>query len=68
MKLETVKRRHFVGYKSETHIPVSDLTAFIGKNEAGKSTVIEAFEIFFNNSFITCELRAIAQYDKEIVE
>jgi predicted ATP-dependent endonuclease of OLD family len=68
VKLETVKIKHFRGYKSETIISVSDLTAFIGKNEAGKSTVLEAFEIFFNNSFITCELRAMLQYDKEIVE
>lgn len=44
MKLETVKLKHFRGYKSETLISVSDLTAFIGKNEAGKSTVLEALK------------------------
>ncbi len=36
MKLESVKLKNFRGYKTETIIPISDLTAFIGKNEAGK--------------------------------
>lgn len=55
MKLETLKIKNFRGYKTETIIPVSNLTAFIGKNDAGKSTILEALEIFFNNSLITCE-------------
>jgi len=55
MKLESVKLKNFRGYKTETIIPISDLTAFIGKNEAGKSTILEALEIFFNNNLITCE-------------
>lgn len=55
MRLESVKLKNFRGYKSETIIPISNLTAFIGKNDAGKSTVLEALEIFFNNSVITCE-------------
>ena len=55
MKLETVKIKNFRGYKTETIIPISDLTAFIGKNDAGKSTVLEALEIFFNNSLVTIE-------------
>ncbi|HFE39596.1 MAG TPA: DUF2813 domain-containing protein [Gammaproteobacteria bacterium] len=55
MRLESVKIRNFRGYKTETTIPLSDLTAFIGKNDAGKSTVLEALEIFFNNSVVVCE-------------
>lgn len=55
MKLETIKIKNFRGYKTETTIPISDLTAFIGKNDAGKSTVLEALEIFFNNSLISIE-------------
>ncbi|MFV8337906.1 AAA family ATPase [Flavobacterium sp. LB3P21] len=55
MKLETIKIKNFRGYQSETIIPVSNLTAFIGKNDAGKSTILEALEIFFNNSLVSCE-------------
>lgn len=55
MKLECVKLRNFRGYKTETSIPISNLTAFIGKNDAGKSTILEALEIFFNNKSVFCE-------------
>lgn len=55
MKLETIKIKNFRGYQSETIIPVSNLTAFIGKNDAGKSTILEALEIFFNNLLVSCE-------------
>lgn len=55
MKLESIKLSNFRGYKTETIIPLSNLTAFIGKNDAGKSSVLEALEIFFNNSVVVCE-------------
>lgn len=31
---------------------MSDLTTFVGKNDIGKSTVLEALEIFFNNETV----------------
>ncbi|WP_028887210.1 ATP-binding protein [Tenacibaculum ovolyticum] len=55
MILEIVKIKNFRGYQTETIIPISNLTAFIGKNDAGKSTILEALEIFFNNSLVNCE-------------
>ncbi len=55
MKLENVKIKNFRGYQTETDIPISNLTAFIGKNDAGKSSILDAFEIFFNNSIVSCE-------------
>lgn len=55
MILETVKIKNFRGYRTETIVPISKLTAFIGKNDAGKSTILEALEIFFNNSLVNCE-------------
>ncbi|WP_041113927.1 AAA family ATPase [Bacillus badius] len=36
-------------------IDFNELTAFIGKNDAGKSTILEALEIFFNNSLVVCD-------------
>jgi len=50
MKLRTVIMRNFRAYRQETRIPISGLTAFVGRNDIGKSTVLEALEIFFNNS------------------
>lgn len=55
MKLESLKIKNFRGYKSEQLISISDLTAFIGKNDAGKSSILEALEIFFNNQIVKCE-------------
>lgn len=55
MILEEVKIKNFRGYQTETIVPISNLTAFIGKNDAGKSTILEALEIFFNNSLVNCE-------------
>ena len=55
MKLELLKLKNFRGYGTEVTIPINDLTAFIGRNDAGKSTVLEALEIFFNNSLVKCE-------------
>ena len=55
MKLDSIKLKNFRGYEQETFISISSLTAFIGRNDAGKSTVLEALEIFFNNSLIKCE-------------
>ena len=49
MKLKKVILRNFRGYKEETKIDIDDLTAFIGKNDVGKSSILEALEIFFNN-------------------
>ncbi|MED1268208.1 AAA family ATPase [Bacillus mycoides] len=55
MQLVGVKLKNFRGYSRETYIKISDFTAFIGKNDAGKSTILEALEIFFNNSTVVCE-------------
>lgn len=49
MKLAAVILENFRGYSQSTRIEIDDLTAFIGKNDAGKSTILEALEIFFND-------------------
>ncbi|MBF5040147.1 ATP-dependent endonuclease [Methylophilus sp. 13] len=55
MKLEKIILKNFRGYRDETEISFERLTAFIGRNDAGKSTVLEALEIFFNNEQVVCE-------------
>lgn len=52
MRLEKVILENFRSYKEWVEIDITDLTAFIGKNDAGKSTVLEALEIFFNNKLV----------------
>ena len=55
MKLKQLKLKNFRGYKEEILIEFGNLTAFVGKNDVGKSTILEALEIFFNNKTIQCE-------------
>ncbi len=50
MELKAVILENFRGYKEQTKIELSALTAFVGKNDIGKSTILEALEIFFNNN------------------
>ena len=37
------------------HRILINLTTFIGKNDIGKSTILEALEIFFNNDLVKIE-------------
>ncbi|MBD7962404.1 ATP-binding protein [Comamonas avium] len=55
MRLKTVTIKNFRCYREEINIDFSDLTTFVGRNDIGKSTVLEALEIFFNNSIVSIE-------------
>lgn len=48
MRILQVKISNFRSYADETIINFNDLTAFVGKNDAGKSSILEALDIFFN--------------------
>jgi len=50
MRIHSIKLKNFRKYRESLTIRLSDLTAFIGKNDAGKSTVLDALDIFFENS------------------
>lgn len=47
MRLTKVIIENFRGYRNRTEIDVEDLTSIIGKNDVGKSTIMEALAIFF---------------------
>ncbi|MBK6545790.1 MAG: ATP-binding protein [Saprospiraceae bacterium] len=59
MKLKSVRIKNFRCYKDESNIIIGDLTAFVGKNDIGKSTILEALDIFFNDS------KGVIKIDKE---
>lgn len=50
MKLKRLKVRNFRCYKEEIVIEFDDITALIGRNDAGKSTIMDALDIFLNDS------------------
>ena len=57
MKLKRLYLRNFRSYKDWVSVDFENITTFIGKNDAGKSTILEALEIFSTMTL----LRLIAQ-------
>lgn len=49
MKLKRLRLRNFRCFQNETSVDFDDITALIGKNDAGKSTIMEALDIFLND-------------------
>ena len=46
MKIERVRIKNFRSFKDET-IDFDDYTCFVGKNGSGKSTILNALNVFF---------------------
>lgn len=74
MRIKTIKIKNFRSYKDEVEIEFGDLTAFVGKNDIGKSTVLEALDIFFNDGKGVIKIdkddinkQALALGDNEII-
>ncbi len=59
MRLDQVFVENFRSYKDRVTVSVENLTVFVGKNDIGKSTVLEALDIFFN------EGKGLIKIDKE---
>ena len=58
MKIHSIKIRNFRSYKNEIEIELNNLTALVGKNDIGKSTILEALDILFNDG------NAVVKIDK----
>ncbi len=54
MHLKSVTLKNFRCYEEIT-VDFSDLTTFVGRNDIGKSSILEALEIFFNNGVVSIE-------------
>lgn len=49
MKLEKLILRNFRGYHGEHSIDISSLTALVGRNDVGKTTILDALGLFFDH-------------------
>lgn len=58
MKIKSLKLKNFRSYKDEIEVKFDDLTVFVGKNDIGKSTILEALDIFFNDG------KGVIKFDK----
>lgn len=52
MKIVSLTLENFRSYRTPVTITFNDLTVLIGKNDIGKSSVLEALDIFFDNRSI----------------
>ena len=48
MKIKAVTVNRFRSYSSPVTVQVDDLLVLVGRNDIGKSTILEALDIFFN--------------------
>lgn len=49
MKLEKLIIENFRGYQGRTEVSLDDLTALIGRNDVGKTTLLDALGVFFGH-------------------
>lgn len=50
MKIRKLKLENFRAYRDEVVINFDNLTVFVGKNDIGKSSILEGLDIFFNEN------------------
>lgn len=55
MKLKSITIENFRCYKEPITMNFAEFTTIIGQNDAGKSTILEALEVFFNNDVVKIE-------------
>lgn len=66
MKLTKLKIKNFRGYKEEIAIDFDNLTAFVGKNDIGKSTILEALDIFLMKEKVLSNLTKMTLTNKHL--
>jgi predicted ATP-dependent endonuclease of OLD family len=59
MRIKSMTLQNFRRYSNAVTIEFENLTAFVGKNDVGKSSILEALDIFFNDG------RACVKLDKD---
>ena len=52
MRLKALTLQNFRRYRNRTIIGIDKLTAFIGRGDSGKSTILEALDIFFEGGAV----------------
>lgn len=67
MRLEEIILCNFRCYTQEVRIPVDDITAFIGKNDVGKTSILEALDTFFNQSKLDLRDKNIFHLEEDTI-
>lgn len=74
MRMRSMRLKNFRCYQNEISIEFDNLTAFVGKNDIGKSSILEALDIFYNDKKANraidksdVNVTAYGEDDKEII-
>jgi putative ATP-dependent endonuclease of OLD family len=67
MKISKVILQGFRGYYRKTEIDFDDITVIVGKNDMGKSSILEAIDIFFDNRKIDVDDKCIYCEETELI-
>lgn len=65
MRLVRVIIQNFRGYRERTEIAIDDLTSIIGRNDVGKSTILEALAIFFDCDAVKIDAQDVNVHQRE---
>jgi putative ATP-dependent endonuclease of OLD family len=68
MKLAQIRISNFRCYRDEFEMTFDSLTCIIAKNDAGKSTILEALDAFFNLEKVDSEDRSIGVANAKPIE
>ncbi len=61
MRLKKLKLKNFRGYRNSTEIIIDEgMTGIVGRNDFGKSTLLEALAIFFETEGMKADKNWIA--------
>lgn len=67
MKLKKVVIKNFRAYSHFTEIPIDQITALIGKNDIGKSSILDALDTFFNLGKLELDDRNVHCGDENVI-
>lgn len=67
MKITKVILQGFRGYHERTEIDFDNITVIVGKNDIGKSSILEAIDIFFENRKMDADDKCIRCGEDELV-
>lgn len=65
MKLISLELTNFRGYQNPTKILFDNITALIGKNDIGKTTILDALGVFFNHKLCKFDITDKCVYAEE---
>lgn len=65
MKLTRLILENYRGYQEKTELEISELTALIGRNDVGKTTILDALGVFFNHKLCKYDINDKCVYSDE---